>query len=624
MKLKSSGPGFNVCGNSRTSWLTGAATGVLAFSGAIGFAADGTWTGSSSGAWLTTGNWSGAVVPGSKTVTTNTDIANIASGTTQASNIGINMNTQAGTEYLGAFSISGTSTTGVQVSNSSGTVTGVLTLNGATVNSVSNVIIRNSSAANFTITNGSSTMGLALGNSTNNVVVIDGAANVTIASAISGSGKKLSVQGSGSGDLILSGTNSFSGGIDIAGSGRLRLGATAALPTTGDLSVSDAGRLRFAVAGTYGSSTQTLTFNPNQTATPSLDLQTSNIAVTLATKVALNADTRIESNGATGSLTFSGNLSGSGTLIKQAGGNLILSGTGNTATGATQIGNGTLTVNSGSSMGTGALTLAQTATNNTALVLNNTTQTVGSLSSTWTATTGTQTQTITLNGTALTVNQTADGTFGTGAVSTLTSTLGGTGSLTKSGSSALTLGGTQTYSGATLVSAGSLFINGSLSNTSGTTVSNTATLAGNGSIANGVSVASGGTLAIGTNDADATLGTLTLGSLGLSGLLEMGATGALTYDKLITTGAMNLSGGTVAFRTSGYTIGFNTSFDLADFGSGSDLSGTSFDFTGAAVTPYGAWDTSAFAASGIITYVPEPGTALLGGLGALALLRRRR
>jgi autotransporter-associated beta strand protein len=68
-------------------------------------------------------------------------------------------------------------------------------------------------------------------------------------------------------------------------------------------------------------------------------------------------------------LTFSGNGSGAGTLIKQAAGNLILSGTGNSLTGATQIGNGTLTVNSGSSMGTGNLTFAQTATNATTVTL---------------------------------------------------------------------------------------------------------------------------------------------------------------------------------------------------------------------------------------------------------------
>ncbi len=209
-----------------------------------------------------------------------------------------------------------------------------------------------------------------------------------------------------------------------------------------------------------------------------------------------------------------------------------------------------------------------------------------------------------------------------GASTTITSAITSTGGLSKTGDGALTLGGTSGYTGSTSVSAGSLFVNGSLSNTSSTTVSDLATLGGNGSIANGVSVASGGTIVVGTSDLDTSIGTFTLGSLALSGLLEVGATGALTYDKLITTGAFSVTGGTIAFRTSGYTVGYNTSFDLADF-TGS-ASGATFDFSGASVQQYGAWDTSAFASSGVVTYVPEPGAALLGGLGLLMLLRRRR
>lgn len=572
-------------------------------------------------AWYTAANWSPSTAAAAWTTA---DVAQF-NNTGTATTAGINMGTSA--LSIGAIEVTSSRSRGLTIGNSSGT-SGNLTLNGATFNSVSNVVLRNASTSALTIQNNETgsgkTMNVVLANTTNNVVLVEGTGNIVISSNISGASRILSVNASSSGDLRLSGTNSWSGGTNITGGtagGRLRVDAVAALPTTGTVAVSTGGRLTLNVAGTYGGTTQALTFNPDQTANPSLDTL-SGAAVIWQGTVAINADTRIEPSGATGSLTFSGNASGSGTLIKQAAGNLILSGTANTLTGGTQVGNGTLTVNSGSKLGTGALSFAQTSTNNTAVVMNQATQSIGGLSSTWSATTGTQTQTLTLNGTALTVNQSTDATFGKGAVSTLTSSIGGTGSLTKSGSAALTLDGTNTYSGSTVVSAGSLFVNGSLSNTSGTTVSDTATLGGTGSIANGVSVASGGTLAVGINDSDTSIGTLTLGSLALSGLLEMGATGALSYDKLITAGAFSVSGGTIAFRTSSYTIAHNTSFDLANF-TGS-ATGATFDFSGAAVQPYGAWDTSAFASTGVISYVPEPRAALLGGIGVLLLLRRRR
>jgi hypothetical protein len=37
-----------------------------------------------------------------------------------------------------------------------------------------------------------------------------------------------------------------------------------------------------------------------------------------------------------------------------------------------------------------------------------------------------------------------------------------------------------------------------------------------------------------------------------------------------------------------------------------------------------SWDTSLLGSTGVLTVVPESSTALLGGLGALLMLRRRR
>lgn len=493
-----------------------AAVATLLLAAAHSAASDVLWSSSGGSAWLTGSNWTGGNVP------TATDNAQFGANPTGTNGVGINFanTTNAGTqvngqrvEEVGAIELTLARTSSHLIGNSSGTAgaTGTLRLMGATVNSITHTVLRNNSSQNFTLQNtqgsGNQTMAVELGDATNNVVAMDGSGNITISSNVFGSSKKLRVQGAGSGDLILSGSNTFTGGIELAGSGKLRLGAASALPTTGNISLSESGRLRFATAGTYGANTQTLTLNPNQTANAAIDLQTSNIAVTLATNIALDADSRIESNGGSGALMLSGNLSGSGTLVKQAGGNLILSGTGNTATGGTQIGNGAVTVNSGSKLGTGPLTMFQTSTNNTALNLNNTAQTIGNLTSQFTAVTGPQTQVITLNGTALTVNQTTDGTYGTGAVATLTSTITGSGSVTKAGGAALTLTGANTYTGTTTVSAGKLVVNGTHTGGDNYTVASGGSIGGSGvvTLASSKSFTLNGTVSPGNSTGNLTL-----------------------------------------------------------------------------------------------------------------------
>ena len=512
------------------------------------------WSATSASDWLTASNWTGNAVP------TATDDAQLGANPTGSAGVGINFHntTNAGTqldgfriEDVGAIELTSARTSGSSVVGNSATTagaSGTLRLNGTTVNSIPNVILRNNSSQNITLQNtqgtGNQTMAVALANTTNNIAVIDAAGNITVSCAISGSGKKLSLMGAGTGDLVLSGTNTFTGGIDISGSGRLRLSGAGALPATGDLAVSQGGRLRFATAASYGTNTQTLNFTPNQTANASLDLQTSNITVTFACNINLNADTRIESNGATGSLILTGNLAGSGTLIKQAAGNLTLSGTGNTASGGTQIGNGLLTVSSGSSLGTGALLLFQTSTNNTALTFNNAAQTVGGLSSQFTAITGTQTQIITLNGTALTVNQSVDGSYGNGALSTLTSTIAGTGSLIKTGAATLSLGSANTYSGATTISAGTLKLTstGSINNSSGISLAGGATF----------DVSSVGGYALAQNLSAKGAGTATVnGAMNATNRTLDLRDGTNTGTLAVNTGSLTLNGTTLNFDIGG-------------------------------------------------------------------------
>jgi len=172
------------------------------------------WSGTTSGAWLTTTNWTDSVPAGSASTTTDSDIA-VFSVNAQPT-IGINMSTTSGVYYLGA--IDNTYARARTYNNSTSTSAGVLTLNGATVNSVENTILRNSTTTLMTINGtGSGTLGLALGNATNNIIQITGTGGITISSIISGSGRNLTLQGGGTGVLTLSGANSYTGETTVSG-----------------------------------------------------------------------------------------------------------------------------------------------------------------------------------------------------------------------------------------------------------------------------------------------------------------------------------------------------------------------------------------------------------------------
>ena len=450
------------------------------------------------------------------------------------------------------------------------------------------------SGAGGTVTNSSASPGV--------LTVGDATTPAAFAGAIqNGTGTvALNVQNqSATGRVSLSGNNTYTGGTTV-GSGTLRLEAPSALPTSGAIAVNDGARLTFNLAGAYGGVGQLLTLNANQSANPVLDTL-GGTAVTFAGNVALatGSTNRVEANGSTGTLTLSGNLSGSGTLIKQASGNLILSGTGNTATGPVQIGNGTLTVNSGSLLPSGALLFAQTSTNEPLVQLNNGAQTVGGLSSTWTATSGTRTQTLALNGTALTVNQLTDGTFGQGAVSTLNSVITGTGSLTKTGPATLTLTSANTFTGGTTISAGTL------------------TLAGGGLLASSGTVqVSAGTLDISAISPSS----MTVGGLSGAGTVQMGA------KSLVVSGSNTFNGALVS-----------TTGSLTKNGSGTfTLAGGSPSFAGGATVNAGTLalgastalgstgtisvlnDASLAAAAGTTFANPLTLTAFAGGSATLA------
>lgn len=182
---------------------------------------------------------------------------------------------------------------------------------------------------------------------------------------------------------------------------------------------------------------------------------------------------------------------------------------------------------------------------------------------------------------------------------TTAANLTGTGSLEKQGAGTLTLSGNGNSVGSILVSAGTLYVTGAL------TSSGTVSVTGTGSIGSGdagsgitgsVNIADGGTL-------DITQGLLTLGS---------GTT--LSFGGFDFSDIIGFDVSTAAFGIHTLVLGDFTldSTNLAHFGANNALDlggGRSAYFTQGSLA---------------VAIVPEPGAALLGCIGILGLLRRRR
>jgi autotransporter-associated beta strand protein len=219
---------------------------------------------------------------------------------------------------------------------------------------------------------------------------------------------------------------------------------------------------------------------------------------------------------------------------------------------------------------------------------------------------------------------------------------GGTGSMLKTGSGTLRLTGNNGYSGGTTVSQGTLLVNNTTGSGTGSgtvDVSSGATLGGTGKINGAVNVT--GVLAPGAS----------IESLG-SGTLSFSNGSAFNYEINTSTVAADLQ-----FVTGGLNLAGTVTLNLTDLGSLAALTlGTKFTL----ISYTGTWDGDVFSgyadestfnfannqwrinyndttgganfssdqtgANGFVTMtvIPEPRAALLGGLGLLALLRRRR
>ena len=380
----------------------------------------------------------------------------------------------------------------------------------------------------------------------------------TYAGNMSGTGALLV---GGPGTLTLSGLNTYSGGTAVSAGASLQ-GTT----TSVQGNIANNGTVTFAqaTAGTYagsmsgsgsltvqGGGTLTLTGSNSYTGGTSL------LAGALIGNTA-SLQGNILNNGAvtfdqTGSGTYAGGMSGSGSLTVQGGGTLTLTGS-NSYTGGTSLLAGALIGNSASLQGD---------------ILNNG---------------------------AVIFNQTGSGTYA--------GNMSGIGSLTVQGGGTLTVTGANTYTGATTVNGGMLVVNGSLTST--VTLSNGGTLGGSGNIGTLV-VSSGGLLAPGNS-----IGTLNVnGNLvqnGGSFVVEANAQGQ--SDRVNVSGTATLTGGTVVVQAQSGTYATSTTYTILSATGGVSGAYASVSSNFAFLTP-----TLAYTANDVLLTLALQGSTPFSGFG---------
>ena len=533
-----------------TLTLGGNGTGIVTLSGIIAsgsgskdYAVSKTGTSTFTLSGANTYNGATTISGGVLNIRNATGLGTTVAGTTVASGATLQLQggITVGTESLNITGTGATGQTGALV-NVSGTNNygGLLTLGGNTSLS--------SDAGTLNLTNIGTITGATFS------LTLDGAGNGSVSSIIGTTSGSLTKNGAGT--WTLTGSNTYTGTTTI-NSGVLNIQKATGLGTTaGGTTVNTGAALQ--LQGTIAVGSEALTLNGSGIASDGALRSISGtnsfagtITLASASSIFSDAGTLTLSGGivnggftttlgGAGNITESGVISGTGGLIKNGGGTLTLSGV-NTFSGDSTLNGGTVIANSASSLGTSANATVNAATLDIAATFTSTRNfALGSASSTFQID-----PTFTL---------TANGVFS------------GTGTLNKTGTGTLVLGGANTFSGGLILNAGVLsvssdsnlgaasggitFNGGNLQVTGDVTGTRaiTMTLAGTFDIAIGKRVEESGVVSGNGNLSIINYGTLILSGSGSNGTGSTSISGVLSLRGTVTLGTGNLALNTGIFE----------------------------------------------------------------------------